>query len=139
MTDQIILTVPEEIAERARQIAETTAQSAEAVLIDHLQSLSSPLPTLPPDEQAELAALHNLSDDALWTMTRAQMPDDVQARAQQLMDRNTSGQMTDEERTELAGLAQRADRLMLRKAEAAAILRQRGHHLTQADFKPAHD
>lgn len=130
MVDRIILTVPDDITERARQIAEETAQPVERVLLDHLKTLSAPLPALPPDEQVELDALRNLSDDALWTIAREQMPDDVQARAQLLLERNSRGQITEEEHTELEQLVQRADRLMLRKAEAGAILRERGFILS---------
>jgi hypothetical protein len=139
MTDPIILTIPEDISARARQIAENTAQPVEQVLIDHLKTLAAPPSDLPDDEQAELDALQHLSDDALWTMAQEQMPDDVQSRAQFLMDRNARGIIGDEEYAELEALVQRADRLMLRKAEAAAILRQRGHTFTQQDFRPAHE
>lgn len=139
MTDQIVLTVPDEISDRARQIAAETAQPVEQILLDHLRTLSNPLPGLPPVEQAELDALKNLSDDTLWTIARDQMPDNVQARAQELMNRNDSGQISQEELSELEQLVQRADRLMLRKAEAASILRGRGHEFTQVDFTQAHE
>jgi len=92
MSDQIILTIPTEISDRARRIAETTAQPVEQVLIEHLKTLPSPLPALPPEQQAELDLL-----------------------------------------------VERADRLMLRKAEAAAILTERGHAFSQSDFNPLHD
>jgi hypothetical protein len=127
MTDRIVLTVPGDIADRARQIAESTAQPVEHVLINHLKTLAPALPSLPPGEQAELDALKHLSDDALWTMAREQLPDAVQTRAAWLMDRNSNGTITDAEHQELVALAQRADGLMLRKAEAAILLRQRGH------------
>ncbi|MAS36914.1 MAG: hypothetical protein CL610_23120 [Anaerolineaceae bacterium] len=139
MTDQIILTLPEDLSERARRIAESTAQPVEQVLLNHLRTLSEPLPALPPDVQAELDALKSLSDDTLWTIARDQMPEDAQSRAQILMDRNSSGQITDAEYAELENLAQRADRLMLRKAEAAALLNQRGHIFSQSDFTASHE
>jgi hypothetical protein len=139
MADQIVLTVPEDISARARQIADTTALSVEQVLIEHLKTLSAPLPALPPDEQAEIDALHNLSDDALRTIAREQMPDDAQARAHELMDKNSLGTITGEEHAELERLVERGDRLMLRKAEAAAILRERGYSFTHKDFKPQHE
>jgi len=134
MTDQIVLTLPEDLSERARRIAESMAQPVEKVLIDHLRTLSGPLPALPPDVQAELDALKYLSDDTLWTIARDQMPDDVQNRAHYLMDRNSRQQITADEYAELEQLAQRADQLMLRKAEAAAILKQRGYQFSQSDF-----
>jgi len=131
MSDEIVLTVPEDISTRARQIAETKAQPVEQVLLEHLKTLSAPLPALPPDEQAELDALRRLSDDALWTIAREQMPEDVQAQAHELMDRNSRGIIIDEEHIELEKLVERGDRLMVRKAEAAAILRARGYPFTQ--------
>jgi hypothetical protein len=138
MADLIILKVPEDISTRARQIAEAIAQPVEQLLLDHLKTLAAPLPVLPPDTQAELDALQHLSDDALWTIARAQMPEDVQARAHALMDKNSRGAMTDEEHAELEQLVERGDRLMLRKAEAAAILRKRGHTFTPKDFQAQH-
>ena len=127
MTDLIILKVPEDISARARQIAAAIAQPVEQLLLDHLKTLAAPLPVLPPATQAELDALHHLSDDALWTIASAQMPEDAQARAHALLDKNSRGVITDDEHAELEQLVERGDRLMLRKAEAAAILRKRGH------------
>ena len=138
MFNLIILQVPEEISVRARQIAEMLAQPVEQVLLDHLKTLSAPLPVLPPEVQAELEALHQLSDDALWTIARAQMSAEVQAHAQALLEKNSRGVITDEEHAELETLVERGDQLMLRKAEAAAILRARGYSFTPKDFKPNH-
>ena len=136
MTEQITLTLPEDISARVRQIAETTSQPVEQIVLDHLKSLSIQLPPLPPDDQAELDALYHLSDDALWTIAREQVPEDAQARAHTLMDRNSRGTITDAEADELEKLVQRADRVMLRKAEAAAILKKRGFAFLQKDFRP---
>jgi hypothetical protein len=136
MTDQITLTLPDELSLRARQIAESTAQPVEQVLIEHLKTLSPPLPTLPPDLQQELNALQKLSDDTLRTIARDQMPDDAQTRAHDLMDKNTRGTISDDDQDELEKLVERADQLMLRKAEVAAILRLRGYPFAQEDFNP---
>ena len=138
MTDLIILKVPEDISARARQIAEAIAQPVEQLLLDHLKTLAAPLPVLPPDTQAELDALHHLSDDALWTIASAQMSEDVQTRAHVLLDKNSRGTITDDEHAELEHLVERGDRLMLRKAEAATILRKKGHTFTPKDFQAKH-
>jgi hypothetical protein len=138
MTDQpILLSIPEDVSDRARRIAEETAQPVEQVLLQYLNTL--PESTLPPDEQAELEALRFLSDDALWTIAREQMPEAVQVRAHALMDKNTHGTILDDEVVELEKLVERADRLMLRKAEAALLLKSRGYSFTQQDFKPLHE
>jgi hypothetical protein len=138
MTDLIILKVPEDISARARQIAAAMAQPVEQLLLDHLKTLAAPLPVLPPDTQVELDALHHLSDDALWTIASAQMPEDAQARAHALLDKNSRGAITDDEHAELEQLVERGDRLMLRKAEAATILRKRGYTFTPKDFQAKH-
>ncbi len=126
MADQITLTLPDDLSARARKIAETTSRPLEQVLIDHLKTLATPLPKLPENVQAELDALYHLSDDALWTIAREQLPESIQTEAHHLMGKNNIGTITDAERDVLQGLVERADRLMLRKAEASAILRSRG-------------
>ena len=138
MTDLIILQVPEDISARARQIAAAMAQPVEQLLLDHLKTLAAPLPVLPPDTQAELDALQHLSDDALWTMAPHRCRKTCRHAHMLLMDKNSCGAITDDEHAELEQLVERGDRLMLRKAEAAAILRQRGHTFTPKDFQAKH-
>jgi hypothetical protein len=82
-----------------------------------------------------LDALHRLSDDALWTIVREQVSEEAQVRAHTLMDKNSRGSITSAEAAELETLVQRADRVMLRKAEAATILKERGFTFTQKDFR----
>ena len=129
-----LLTVPEEIYIRVRQIAEETSQPVDDVLINYLRTLSTTLSALPPAEEAELAALNKLSDDALWTIAHERMSDTLQLRMQNLMDKNSTGTITAEEYTELEGLVERGQRLMLRKSEAVALLTQRGYRITPQDL-----
>ena len=136
----IILRVPDAVYIRLRQAADATSQPVEEMLINHLISaFSDPLPALPPDEEAELDALNHLSDDALWTIARERLPSSVQERMADLMEHNSLGRISADERGELEGLVERADRLMLRRAEANAILRQRGHPATGQDTRPDDD
>lgn len=53
-----------------------------------------------------------------------------------LMDANNHGMITDAEYAELSTYVERGNRLMVRKAEAAGILMERGYPFTQQDFKP---
>lgn len=125
MAEELVLKIPQEIAQKAQQIAQETDQSAETVLLKQLQNLD--FPPLPDDISAELNAMQQLSDDALWSIAQAQLASDVKNRANDLMDQNTLGKITQQEYEELQILNERADRMMLRKAEAASILRSRGH------------
>jgi hypothetical protein len=127
----VTLPVPDYIYDRARRIVEGTSQSIEAVLLQQLQeAFTAPLPDLAPDEQRELEALTHLSDDALCTMAREQMPEDRQARLQALMDANSQGTLDNAQGSELATLVAQGQRLSLRKAQAAALLTERGYPVT---------
>jgi hypothetical protein len=129
-----VLTVPEDIYARARRVAEETAQPVDQVMIDYLRTLSTPLPDLPPEEEAELEVLKNLSDDALWTIAAEQMPEHLHARMQSLMDKNTVGSLSAEEYPDLESLVERGQRLMVRKSEASAILTNRDYTVTPKDM-----
>jgi hypothetical protein len=135
MTTSITLTIPDDVAHRAQEIAEQTAQPVEQVLLTHLQTLTESLAGLPAEEQTELRALRYLSDDTLWTIAAEQMPQPAQKRMQLLMDKNSSGTILPEEYAELEALVERGNRLMVRKAEASAILISRGHPFSRSDFK----
>ena len=125
----ITLTVPQHIYERAQRLAASQAQSLEAVILRELEAAF--LPPLPSDEEAELNALAHLSDDALWTIAREQMPSSSQTHMQILMDGNSKGTLTPEDRSELEQLVEQSQRLMLRKGKAAALLTERGHKVTR--------
>ena len=127
----VTIPVPDYIYDRARQIAEGTAQSVEAVLLQQLKdAFAEPLSALPPDEQSELEALTHLSNEALWTIAREQMAQDKQSRMQELMDANTQGTLDKAQRSELEALVVQGQRLSLRKAQAAALLTDRGCRVT---------
>ena len=131
----VTLPVPDYIYERARHIAEATGQPLESVLVRQLEdAFAEPLPTLPPDEQRELDALADLSDEALWTIAREQMPEAKQARMQALMDDHSRETLSGKPYAELEQLVQQGQRLMLRKAQAAALLTERGYTVTPKDL-----
>lgn len=127
------LTIPDEVVRLARRLAEEKSLPVERILLDHLKTLPEHVP-LPPDEETELAALRQLSDDTLWTIARELMPRDINERMQVLMEKNNFGTITDEEYLEQAGYVERGGRLMVRKAEAMVILMERGYTVRQEDL-----
>jgi hypothetical protein len=132
MTDySVTLPVPADIYGRASHIAEVTAQTVEAVLLQQLKdAFADPLPELPPDEQRELEALALLSNEALWTIAREQMTGDKQARMQTLMATNDQGTLDTLQQAELEALVEQGQRLSMRKAKAAALLTERKYTVT---------
>jgi hypothetical protein len=133
MTTMITLDLPDDVSFRATTLAESLGFSIEEVLLNHLKTLD-PLHALSPELRHELDALQYLSDDALWTIAREQLPTPIQARAQELLDKNSRATISDSEHQELEALVERGDQLMLRKAEAAHLLSKRGYHFQQSDF-----
>ena len=133
----VTLTLPESLYDRARRLAEEQQVPIEQVLVRQLETTLVKLPSLPAEEQAELDALAHLSDQALWTMAREQMPQGDQVRMQILMDRNNMGTIPADELAELTRRVEDGQRLMLRKAQAMALLTERGHRVRLDDL--AHD
>jgi hypothetical protein len=81
----------------------------------------------PAEFQADLAALDRLGDDALWRIARGQRSDSDVARLSELLEENAADALTTAERLELNEQVAEADRFMLSKAHAAALLQWRGH------------
>lgn len=136
MSDYTV-SIPEKLYDKARRVAEQTAQPVDEVILARLEQSFESILDLPDDEQAELRALVYLSDDALWTIAREQMSAAKQERMQILMDKNSRGTITDEEHSELGQFVEHGHRLTLRKAEAMKQLLNRGYTITLDDLNPA--
>ena len=134
----VTVVIPDYVYTQAAQVSKATSQPIEIVLRQRLeQAFTDPRSRLPLDEQAELDALKFLSDEALWTIAREQMPRQQQDRMQTLMDRNNMGTLATGELEELTELVEQGQRLTLRKAQAADLLMDRGYRVTAKDMAPA--
>jgi len=133
-TQAVTLHLPEHLYLRLQQMAQATHQSFDEVLLRAIQVGSPPSwEDAPAAFQMDLAALDRLDDDALWRIARSRQTEADMVRYQELLDRNTNDTISDTERAELARLRTEADRFMLCKVHAAALLRWRGYHIPPAD------
>lgn len=82
---------------------------------------------MPEEFQAALAALDRLEDEALWRLARGRRSGDEMCRYEVLLEQTQERELSALERQELAHLRYEADLFVLRKAQAAALLRWRGH------------
>ncbi|MBK8137759.1 MAG: hypothetical protein IPK52_18425 [Chloroflexi bacterium] len=130
MMTPLTLTLPQDITEQAQAIADLTERPVEEVVIEYLRTLRAPDSTLPHDIRSELDALQYLSDDALWVIAREQLASAAQKRADELLGERDPDRMGRELQEELSAILDRADRIMLRKAEAAVLLKRRGYEVT---------
>jgi hypothetical protein len=125
------ISIPDTLYEKAQRIARQTSRQVDEVIRSKLEgALDEPLFDLPDEEKEELKAMAYLSDDALWTIAREQLPRAIQERMSILMTRNTRGTMADAEYAELTELVERGNRLTLRKARAMKYLTERGPKVT---------
>lgn len=130
-----LLAVPDDMVEQARRIASKIGQPVEEVLLEPIRRTYDTEHALPGDEEAELAALKWLTDDALWTIARERFPKAIDEESQDLGYKNNMGTITAAEYERLSEIVERGDRLMLRKATAAAILTERGHKVGLEDLR----
>ena len=91
---------------------------------------------MPPEaeHQADVAdtltSLGALDDTTLWQLARSRVADENAARLADLGDRRQRVGLSRDELHEAEALIQRHDRVMVVRAEAAALLKQRGHDVS---------
>ena len=133
-TRTVKVQLPESLYIRLQQAADATRRSLDDVLLHAVQIGSPPRwDDAPAEFQADLAALDRLDDAALWGIARSRMTEADMERYQELLDKNANDTLVAEERDDLVSLRIEADRFMLCKAHAAALLRWRGYQVPPAE------
>lgn len=133
MSESITLNLPDPLYQRLVNTARATQRPLVDVIVHALEVGAPPdWDDVPAEFQADLAALDRLDDATLWQIARDRKSETEMMRYDELLDRNQAGMLTDAERLELMALRREADRFMLCKAQAAVILRWRGHQVLAA-------
>jgi hypothetical protein len=129
-TETITLQIPEIIYQRLVNTAHATQRPLEEIIVHALQVGSPPVwDDVPEEFQAELAALDKLDDNTLWQIFHSHKTARDMEEYNTLLEKNSSGRLTETERLNLISLRHEADIFMLRKAQAAVLLRWRGYSL----------
>ncbi len=127
-TQDVTLPLPETLFLRFQQMAKATRQPLTDLLLRAVEVGGPPnWEEAPARFQADLAALDRLDDDALWRVARSRASQVTAGRLQELLQQRAEEQLDQRDQIELEQLVDEADRVMLRKAHAAAMLRWRGH------------
>lgn len=129
MAQTVTLELPDTIYQPAQRMAAATRRSITEVLVSALKTFLPPLEGLSTELQAELTVLEELDDKTLWSVMLSQVPEKQQRKLSDLLQKKKIGKLTEPEQATLSTLQSEADRMMLRKARAAVLLRFRGHHL----------
>ena len=127
-TQPVTLQLPEPILSYFRQLALATKRPLEQLLRQSVEgNLPPSVDTMPSEMRDELLALQTLPVEELTRIAASQAPPEKQARHLELLERHRLAAITPADQDELAALRLAADRLMLRKAYAWAVLRWRGY------------
>jgi NADP-dependent 3-hydroxy acid dehydrogenase YdfG len=127
MVATVTLNIPDEVYQRLALNARATERSIEDILAYVLKVGSPPdWQDVPAEYRADLQGLDALSDAALGQLAAGKMTDLRLDRYDELLDLNAAGALSGADREELRQLRQESERFMLRKAQAAVLLRWRG-------------
>ncbi len=85
---------------------------------------------LPPELEAELAALVQADDPTLWSIARRRYAQEQARRLEELHHLSSSAPLSSSEEDEADSLIAEQDRYMLLRAQAAALLKSRGHDVS---------
>jgi hypothetical protein len=130
LMESVKLDLPESLYRRLESTAHAMARPLQEVMLHALQMGSPPIwDDAPPEFQVDLAAMDRLNDATLWQIARSRRTSDELVRYDELLQRNQDSLLTDREQLELQSLRKEAERFMLRKAQAAALLKWRGHRV----------
>ena len=102
----------------------------EQFLLEALENGLSLLADLPDELVDDMAALALLNDTALWRVARETMPPERQAQLDELLYKSSESSLTNSEEQSLGNLMAEYERIVLRRAQAAVLLTQRGYDLS---------
>jgi hypothetical protein len=122
MTTQVIITLPDEIYQRAERFARLANRDVASVLADTIRLSIPPIR----EDVLDLEPISSLSDQQVLTLTQLQMEPEQDAQLSKLLDRQQAGLLIESERIELQTLMQIYQEGLLRKATALSEAVKRG-------------
>ncbi len=111
---------------RARQHQRSVADEALELLATAVQVAEG----LPDDLEQALAPLELLDDAELWRAARSSLLQEAARRLEELHHKQQREGLTTHEDEERAHLVRQYERAMLVRAQAAALLKERGHDIS---------
>ena len=127
-SETVTIKIPEILYQRLVNTARATQRPVEEIMLRALQVGSPPSwDDIPEEFQAEIAALDKLDDNMLWQLFHSCKTVTDMERYNVLLEANSNGTITQAQQLELMNLRHQADLFMLKKAQAAVLLRWRGH------------
>ncbi|MBE2232943.1 MAG: hypothetical protein IAE85_05560 [Anaerolinea sp.] len=126
----VTVDLPEILFKRIERTAQGLNQPMPQALLKIVESNLPSLDKVPVPYRTELEAMESWSDQQLWRSAKEAMSDRMQQELGDLLDKNRHDNLSTTEQARLDQLHAEANRLMLRKSYALALLKWRGNQLT---------
>lgn len=122
--------LPDELYQKVKQRAVRMQRSVEDELVAVVAEALPTIDDLPVDITESLKQLVFLTDDELWQAARTKVSTEDSERMQAMLLKQQREGLTPEEETEIEHLVHHYDRTMLIRAQAAVLLKERGHDIS---------
>lgn len=126
----ITLHLPETLYERFRRRAEWTHRSLETELLDAVASAASGEGEISPELMKAIDALNGLADEELWHLAKAVMSSEASQELEALHSKQRNEGLSPAEEATRVRLIHDYERIMLMRAQAAMLLKSRGHDIS---------
>lgn len=127
MDTMVTVSFPKPVYRRLQKEAQVMRMQITEVVIETVKR-NPPLwfDLYPPQLEAELAQLERLSIPQLQKVAKGRLPAAKQRKLSRLLTKNSAGTITSKDSTELDEAHLEANFLMLKKAKALALLKEKG-------------
>ena len=130
-TQTLTVQLPERLYSRLEERASQSNRTLEAELIEVLATAIPVEADLPPDIAMEIAQLEQLDDASLWQAARQSLTAETSACLEQMHLKQRREGLSETEARTLATLVRQYERSILVRAQAAALLKKRGHDVSK--------
>ncbi len=113
--------------------AERAHRSLEAELLEGVATVVADEEGLSHDAAQAIRDLELLSDEELWRAARNRLSDETRSQLEALNSKQQREELSPNEREALEQLVHQYDQAVLLRAEAARILKERGHEVPPSD------
>ena len=136
-TQSITLQLPDPVYRYLQKVAAITKRPLEQLVRQSVEgNLPPSVESAPTELQGDLLEMQTAAPEDLMRIAASQVDVAQQARHLALLEKNSEGVITPEENLELESLRLAADRLMVRKSYALAVLRWHGQTIASLSELP---
>ncbi|MEK7727326.1 MAG: hypothetical protein AAB354_02870 [candidate division KSB1 bacterium] len=137
--ESITLHLPLPIMQRAKRLSQELQVSVENLLADAVATALPPLAGLQEELADELSRLAFLPDHEIWQVMRETLPSEHYEEMDALLDRKNQGRISATEQQTIDCLLEDYHRLVLRRGQAAVLLKARGYEVSDRNkLSPNH-